>query len=308
MTKILFMIPFYSMKILILTGGNSSERKISLLSASQAKKALLKKSYEVKLYDLKNGYKPLKKLSKDFDVLFPVLHGEEGEGGKLHKFLYTLRKPIVGTKNYQGMKKAWYKIPFKKYCDKNNILTPAWRVIKKNNDIEKFGFPCVVKTSSGGSSREVFILKSKKDLQKFSNKIFRHGDLFVEEYLKGVEITIGILNDKALPVLEIIPPKNGWFDYKNKYSGETREILNAPSLKPTIAKRAQEIALKIHKQFKLGSYSRIDFIEKDDKIYALELNTIPGLTKESLLPKETGMPFEEFTDKLVRLSLLDKKH
>ena len=298
------------MKILIITGGNSSERKISLISAKEVQKALLRKGYEVEIYDLKKGYEPLKRLSKQFDVIFPVLHGEEGEGGILHEFLSKLDKPIVGSKNYKGFKEAWYKISFKKYCDKNGVLSSAWKVINTPKDVTRFGFPCVVKTSNGGSSREVFILKSGKDLVKDQKKIFEYKNLFVERYIEGVEATVGIFSNKALPILEIVAPKGKWFDYKNKYSGATKEILNAPSLNEKTKKEIQKMALKIHQDFNLGSYSRIDFmVDKQNRPYVLEVNTIPGLTSESLLPKEVkaiGITFDRFIDLLVKLSL-DKK-
>jgi D-alanine-D-alanine ligase len=292
------------MKILIITGGNSSERPVSLRSAKEVAKALLKSAYEVELYDLSDGYEPLDNLSRKFDVLFPVLHGEEGEGGKLHEFLTKLNKPIVGSKNYKGFQEAWYKIPFKQFCDKHDVLTPPWKLVKRPEDVISFGFPCVVKTSSGGSSREVFILKSKQDLDENQQTIFQYKDLFVEKYITGTEVTVGIFNDKALPVIEIIPPNEGWFDYKNKYSGETQEMLNAPSLTEKLRLKIQEIALKLHRDFDLGSYSRIDFmVDKSGNPYVMDINTIPGLTSTSLLPKETGMPFEQFIDKLVKLSL-----
>jgi D-alanine-D-alanine ligase len=297
-------------KILIITGGNSSERKISLISAHQVQKALLENNYDTKLYDLHNGYEPLRNLSKDFDVLFPVLHGEEGEGGKLHQFLSQLNKPIVGSKNYRGFRNSWYKIPFKKYCDKNNIPTSLWKIIEKPKDVTKFGFPCVVKTSNGGSSREVFILKSEKELTKNQKKIFKYHNLFVEKYIAGTEATVGIFNNQALPILEIVAPKGKWFNYENKYSGATKEILNAPSLNEKTKKQIQVTALKIHQHFNLGSYSRIDFmVDKKGAPYVLEVNTIPGLTSESLLPKEVqaiGITFTQFIDTLVKLSL-DKK-
>lgn len=293
------------MKVLIITGGNSSERNISLTSAKNVRKALLNLNYKSKTYDLKNGYQPLRKLAKNFDVLFPILHGEEGEGGKLHKFLNELKTPVVGTRNFKGMQKGWYKIPFKKYCDKNKILTSRWKIIKSKRDILKFGLPCVLKASNGGSSREVFIIKNENDIKKPAClKILRSSvNLFVEDYLPGVEATVGILNGKALPVLEIIPPKNHWFSYKYKYSGATKEIPNAPDLDNKTKQNLQKIALKIHKFFDLGTYSRIDFIVYQNKPYVLELNTIPGLTEGSLFPKiakSTGIEnFEEFIRVLV---------
>ncbi len=292
------------MNILLLTGGNSSERKISLLSAMQVKKALLENGHRVRVYDLKNGYPGIKNLAKGYDVLFPVLHGEEGEGGKLHKYLAKLKKPIVGSKNYKGFKAGWYKIPFKKYCDRNNLPTPGWKPVKNPKDVINFGFPCVVKTSSGGSSREVFILKSKRELLSKSEEIFSHQDLFIEDFIQGQEATVGVLDDKALAVIEIVPPENSWFNYKNKYSGETKEIVDSKNISPKLKKEMQRIALKVHRFFNLGSYSRTDFmIDKNSRAYALEINTIPGLTSESLLPKETGMPFAEFIQTLVKLSL-----
>src|ERR1035437_4153837 len=116
------------MKVLLITGGNSSERTVSLNSVSNVEKALIENGHKVFVYDLRMKYEPLREISKDFDVLFPVLHGEEGEGGKLHEFLAKLNKPIVGTRNYKGLQNAWYKIPFKEYCDKNRIKTSPWKI------------------------------------------------------------------------------------------------------------------------------------------------------------------------------------
>ncbi|MBI2601155.1 ATP-grasp domain-containing protein [Candidatus Daviesbacteria bacterium] len=287
-------------KVLIITGSRNSERKISLISAKQVKLGLEENGFNVTLFDLKKGYRQLKKISKDFDLFFPALHGEEGEGGELQKFLSKLDKPFVGG-SWKGFKKGWYKIPFKKFCRKENVSTSEWRIVKNSKDILKFGFPSVLKTSNGGSSREVVILESEKDLGKvFVQSLLKSKyKLFIERFLGGVEVTVGILNDKPLPILEIIPPQGKWFDYKNKYSGATQEIPNAPSILPKTRKIVQQIALKIHKDLNLGQYSRIDFIVAEGIPYVLEVNTIPGLTSESLFPKaaqEAGIKFP----KLVR--------
>src|SRR3989344_3001274 len=274
------------MRVLVVTGGNSSERKISLISARSVKEALLENNYKVKLFDLKEGYTKLKQLSKKFDVIFPVIHGEEGEGGKLHKFLSELGIPYVGG-DYKGYRKGWYKIPFKQFCQENNYPTSDWKKIKTKKDIKSFGFPCVLKSSSGGSSREVVILKSTSDLKSYlCNKLLNSNlPLFVEKFLPGVEVTVGILENKALPVVEIIPPKGEWFDYKNKYTGKTKEIINAPSINSKLQKLTGQIAEQIHQSLDLGPYSRIDFIVYDNTPYVLEVNTIPGFTSESLFPK-----------------------
>lgn len=292
------------MKILILTGGNSSERTVSLTSARTVKKALQQNGHQVKLYDLRKGYQGIIDEAKKIDVLFPVLHGEEGEAGPLHKFLSKINKPIVGTRNYKGLDKAWHKIPFKKYCDENNITTPAWKIVKNKQDILKFGFPCVLKASNGGSSREVAILKSKADLEKSAaRKILKSGTpLFVEKYIKGTEITVGNLNEKVLPFLEIVPPNNGWFNYKNKYDGSSQEIPFAPSVSKTTQQQVVKIFLKIQEHFNLGSYFRADFIVSNGIPYVLDINTIPGLTPGSLFPKQAlsaGLTFGEMLEALI---------
>lgn len=293
------------MKVLIITGGTSSERKISLISAKAVRGALEKNRYKVKLFDFKRGYPSLKKIIPDYDVIFPVLHGEEGEGGELQKFLSRQNKPFIGG-DWKGFKKGWYKVSFKKFCDQMKIPTANWQRVTTYNDITNFGFPSVLKSSSGGSSREVIILKSKKDLNKVNKLLKFKTPIFVEKFLEGVEVTVGIVGDQALPVVEIIPPKGGWFDYKNKYSGATREIPNAPSLDLKIQHLVQKIALKIHSLLNLGHYCRIDFIVCDGTPYVLEVNTIPGLTEQSLLPKAAaaaGMNFPKFIEKLIRLAL-----
>lgn len=295
------------MKILVITGGTSSERRISFMSAKQVKKALEEVKYKVKLFDLKKGYQQLKKIAQDFDVIFPVIHGEKGEGGKLQQFLASQGVAFVGG-DPKGFKKGWYKIPFKTWCDQNNIQTPKWKKIKNRKDILGFGFPSVLKSSSGGSSREVVILKSSQDFKKYlCRKLLKSNlPLFVERFLPGVEVTVGILQDRALPVMEIVPPEGGWFDYQNKYWGATQEIPHAPSLSPKLKKLVQKIALKIHKTLNLGQYSRIDFIVFDGKPYVLEVNTIPGLTASSLFPKAAaaaGLSFPKLLDKMIRFAL-----
>lgn len=297
------------MKILIITGGNSPERKISLISAKAVKDALEKVGHRVKLFDLKKSYPNLKKVLPKFDVIFPVLHGEEGEGGDLQKFLARSGKSFVGG-DWRGFKKGWYKIPFKKFCDKNKIPTAPWKIIHSTRNIITFGFPCLLKASDGGSSIEVFILNSDKDLKKSIVKklISSNRSLFVESFIGGVEVTVGILGDRALPVIEIIPPKEEWFSYKNKYSDKTRDIPFAPSIFQSLQEKIQSIALQIHRKLRLGHISRVDFIVSDNIPYALEVNTIPGMTLKSLFPKAAkaaGINFPELTNNLVRMAKND---
>lgn len=291
------------MKILIISGGISSERSVSFKSAKAVKSALEKNGYQCKVFDLKKGLPSLKKIISQFDIVFPVLHGEEGEGGELQEFLNKIGIHYVGG-SPDGFKQGWHKISFKQFCNKNNIPTARWKKIKSLVDIEKFGFPSVLKSSNGGSSLEVVILQSSKDIQNYQTQKLLNSNLplFIEEYLSGIEITVGILGNKALPVIEIKPPEGKWFDYKNKYTGVTQEIVNAPSLGKNIQKQVQNLALGIHKELNLGSYSRIDFIVSNNIPYVLEVNTIPGLTNQSLFPKAAqadGISFEELVKMLI---------
>lgn len=295
----------YSMKVLLITGGDSSEREVSLNSAKNVEKSLIENGHEVFVYDLHLGYEPLIEMSKKFDILFPVLHGEEGEGGKLHKFLSELGKPIVGTRDYKALEKGWYKISFKEFCDKNGIKTSPWKIVKNERDIQSFGFPSVLKASNGGSSKEVAILKRSIELNGVDCQriIKSKAPIYVEKYLPGIEVTVGVLNNKPLPVLEIIPPQGSWFNYENKYAAGTQELPFAPSVNPKLQEKIQQIALDIHKNLDLGGYSRTDFIIHEDEPYALEINTIPGLTANSLMPKAAkaaGMSFNEFIEELLK--------
>lgn len=299
------------MKVFLVTGGTTSERVISLLSAKQVKKGLFETGHQVKLFDLKKG-KISKKLVKDYDVIFPLVHGKQGEDGSLYQTLIKLGKPYVGCKPLSS-KIALDKILLNKLCDANKLPKPVWKIVKNVSDIKKFGFPSVLKAASGGSSKEVVILKSEKDLsKKIVKKILSLKDRFlVERFLPGTEITVGILFNKALPVIEIVPPKEGWFNYKNKYSGASQEIVNAPSLTEKAKKHAQKIALEINKKLNLFPYSRTDFIVVNNIPYVLEVNPPcgVGLTAQSLLPKAAaaaGLAFPVFLDKMVKIAYEQK--
>lgn len=299
------------MKILIVTGGTTSERAISLLSAKQVKKGLEENNHQVKLFDLKKGLLT-QNLVKNFDVIFPLIHGKEGEDGSLYKAIIKLKKPYVGCKP-ESSKIALDKILLNKLCDENKIPKPKWRIVKNIADIKKFGFPSVLKATSGGSSKEVIILNSAKDLNKaLVKKILSLKDRFlVEKFLPGIEITVGILFNKALPVIEIVPPKKGWFDYKNKYSGESQEIIGAPSLNEQTKKQSQQIALEINRKLNLFPYSRTDFIVVDNIPYVLEINPPcgVGLTTQSLLPKAAkaaNYTFSKALDQMVKIAYEQK--
>lgn len=299
------------MRILVITGGTTSERRISLMSAKQVKIGLLETGHQVKLYDLKKG--PVtKSLVKEFDIIFPLIHGKQGEDGGLYKSLQKLGKPYVGCKP-ESTRKAFDKILSNKIFDRQKLPRPKWKIVKSIDDIKKFGFPSVLKAASGGSSKEVLILHAEKDTNKKEiRKILSLKDkFFVEQFIKGAEITVGVFLNQVLPVIEIIPPEDGWFDYKNKYSGQSREIVGAPSVDKKIQKLAQKIALKIHHNLQLSPYSRTDFIVSKNTPFVLEVNPPcgVGLTAQSLFPKAaaaTGLTFPKLLDKMVNIAYGNK--
>lgn len=299
------------MKVLIITGGTTSERRISFMSTRQVKMGLEKSGHQVKLYDLKKG--PVSNSSvKGFDVIFPLIHGKQGEDGNLYKSLTKLEKPYVGCKP-ESTKKAFDKILSNKIFDQEKFPRPKWKTVKTIDDVKKFGFPSVLKAASGGSSREVIILHSEKDTkQSLVRKILSLKDkLFVEQFIKGIEITVGVFLNQALPVIEIVPPQGGWFDYQNKYSGKSQEIVYAPSIDKKTQALAQKIALEIHKKLNLFPYSRTDFIVASETPYVLEINPPcgVGLTSESLFPKAgkaIGLAFPDLLDKMVKLAYGNK--
>lgn len=295
------------MKILLVTGGTTSERRISLMSAKQVKKALEESNHQVKLYDFKKGV-VAKKLAAGVDVIFPLIHGKQGEDGSLYKSLQKLGKPYVGCKP-EATKKAFDKVLSNKIFDQEKLPRPKWKIVRDIEDIKKFGFPCVLKAASGGSSREVALLHSEKDTKKsLVRKILSLQDRFlVEQLINGIEITVGVFLNQALPVIEIVPPQDGWFDYRNKYSGQSQEIIGAPSVDKKTQALAQKIALEIHQTLNLSPYSRTDFIISNGIPYVLEINPPcgVGLTSESLFPKAAaaiGLTFPKLLDKMVQMA------
>ena len=183
--------------------------------------------------------------------------------------------------------------------------------ITKNEEFEdvkqKLFVPAVVKPANGGSSVGVSIVQSMEELEKAINTAKQFDDtIVIEEYVKGREFSVGILNGTALPIIEIIP-KQGFYDYKNKYvAGLTEEICPA-DLDLVTTSRMQEIAVKAYGILDLKVYSRIDFIlSNTGEIYLLEANTLPGMTNTSLLPQEAkavGIGYEDLCDKIIKLSL-----
>lgn len=340
------------MNIVVLAGGISTERDVSLTSGQNVVNALRKGGYNAALLDVYLGYdredwhdffakteaereavasigvkdpsieavKAARGASADgffgpnvlnicrmADFTFLGLHGEDGENGKVQASFDLLGIRYTGT-GCLGSAIAMNKYVSKQLMQANAILTADYIVLHKGvNEHERFPVPCVIKPSSGGSSVGVSIVMNEADYDSALAAAFRYEDeVIVEKYIKGREFSVGVLGDAVLPPIEIIP-KAGFYDYANKYQpGMTEEICPADLTEEQTA-AAQLAAKTVFHTLGLEIYGRVDFIlnEADGKFYALEANSLPGMTGMSLLPQEAaavGISYEDLCAKIIALS------
>ena len=250
------------------------------------------------------------------DIVFMALHGENGENGKIQAAFDLFGIRYTGT-GYLGSALAMNKGMAKQLFLENGIPTPRGTSLKRGEDaakIETCGihFPCVVKPCSGGSSIAESIVHDKAEYEQALKEAFRwENELVIEEYVKGREFSVGVIDFQALPIIEIAPVE-GFYDYKNKYkAGSTVETCPA-ELSEQITKEMQGYAEKVAEVLGLNTYSRTDFLlDAEDHIFCLEANTLPGMTPTSLLPQEakvTGVDFNQLCEKLIESSMRKYKN
>lgn len=304
-------------------GGPSSEHEVSLASGENVFKNLDQRLFEpVKIKILRDGkvwmagrYAKLEKAVKSVDLCFLATHGEFGEDGRLQAVLDTYNVPYTGS-GVLASALAMNKAKSRQLFSISGLKTPKTLIIKEGENFQsqlKFfisrliKMPVVVKPCSRGSSVGVSIVKNKRFLKKAILNAFKYDpEVLIEEHIGGREFTCGVIEKKAngateilpLPVTEIIPDmKYVFFNYEAKYkTGATQEITPA-QISEHLAKEIQEAAIKAHTVLGCKDYSRSDFLVKKGKIYILELNTLPGLTENSLVPralKEAGWNIKRF--------------
>lgn len=341
------------MKIIVLAGGTSTERDVSLSSGSMIYRALKANGHQAMLLDVYLGYDgetegiferdtdwaaeignvseknpdlaEIRALRKDggksffgpnvlklcqmADCVFMALHGANGEDGKIQACFELLGIPYTGTdfvSSAMAMDKGITKDLFKAY----GISTPAGiRLAKGENEQEKIPFPCIVKACCGGSSVGVCIARNEAEYEAAKAEAFRYdNEVVIEQYIDGREFSVGVMDGKALPVIEIAP-KVGFYDYKNKYqAGSTVETCPA-ELSEEKTKELQQAAELVFKALRLKSYARMDFrMNTWGEIFCLEANTLPGMTPVSLLPQEAavlGVDFAALCEKILRMAVKD---
>ena len=302
--------------VALLSGGISYEREVSLHGGDQIFEALDKKKYSILRYDPKTDLKRLISDAPRIDVAFINLHGPLGEDGTVQGLLDLLSIPYQGS-GVIGSSIAMNKLVSKQLYEQSGLPVPPYMVIERTNAgsaedwTGRMGLPLVVKPVQGGSSIGVNIVRSKDSLESAVAAAFAHDNtVLIETYIEGIEITGGVIGNnelEALPIIEIIPDsEHDFFDYEAKYAaGVTREICPA-RIDDNLTEKARTYSKRAHRALFCKGYSRTDMILRDNEIYVLETNTIPGMTATSLLPlaaKTAGITFSQLLDKLIRLGI-----
>ncbi|MEP9411201.1 MAG: D-alanine--D-alanine ligase [Candidatus Brocadia sp.] len=314
--------------VVVLMGGVSPEREISLRSGNAVAGALADAGFTVSCIDVKD--ERIEELDhKEADVAFIALHGYFGEDGGVQQLLELKGIPYTGS-GVNASRLAMDKLATKKCFIDAGLKTPDYVVVTEfdelaeiQHEVMRLGLPVVLKPTRNGSSIGISVVKDIKNLQPGLKRAFEFGyEVIVEKYIKGREFTVGILDDMALPIIEIKPAVE-FFNYNAKYKDDRTEYLivkttlgengnndgsplrNDGYLSSSMYDNAQKMALHAHKILGCRGFSRVDMILGENKFYLLEVNTIPGFTEKSLLPKAAsaaGIPFPSLCEKIVELA------
>lgn len=294
------------MKILVIGGGISNEREISLRSSNSIFNAVQKAGYNAQYYDWDGTNQWLNTHAKNFEVILPILHGQGGEDGQIQKLLEKIGVPFLGSDSVAS-DLCFNKQRCKEFLSSNGITVPHGEMVNFSEYLSHrlYQQPHVLKPYDGGSSIDTFIYSqpNNQDLKAVRDAFNRHNKLLIEEFVAGVEITLPILDGKTMPVIEVIPPKNEVFDYDNKYNNDRTKIyIPSKSIPMTIQKEIIHMANEVHNLLNCRHLSRIDMIYHNNQPYVLEVNTMPGMTDHSFFPRAAsyiGMDLPQFVDYLI---------
>ncbi|HEX2896896.1 MAG TPA: D-alanine--D-alanine ligase [candidate division Zixibacteria bacterium] len=333
------------MKVLLLAGGDSSEREVSLNSGAAIFNSLKKLGHDVFAIDPSTGQSLLSANGKfltgamssnieagsvpqigamalaksitgqelhDFEVVFLALHGGKGENGSIQNLLELAKIPFTGS-DMKASAIAMDKATTKRLLESAKILTPKWGVYKISNGVistevirdvkKKFKFPIIVKPNDGGSTIGLTKVTKVPEIQKaFETALKESNEILVEDYIKGRELTVPVIDGVPLPVIEIIP-KSGLYDYEAKYTKGKTEYIVPAKIPAKKAKELQKSAVNVFEIVGASGLARIDFMmAKSGKSYCLEINTLPGMTELSLSPmaaKASGISFDQLVERIV---------
>jgi D-alanine-D-alanine ligase len=294
-------------KIAVLLGGPGPEREVSLRSGAAVARTLRSLGALVQEIDVKDSSLSL---PKSIDLAYNMIHGTFGEDGQIQQILERQGIPYTGE-GVAGSQLAFDKILSKRAFDEHGVPTGRWHVIAAGQK-PRFEVPFVVKSPRQGSSVGVHIIKDFADLDAALEDCFRFGEtVIVEEFFSGRELTVGILGDVALPIIEIVP-REGFYDYQHKYTKGASEYFVPAPIGDEATQAVRYAALAAKRALGLEIYSRVDVIlASDGRLNVLEINTIPGMTETSLLPKAAaaaGLDFPTLCERIASLSMQRTHH
>jgi len=331
------------MKIVVLMGGTSSEREVSLSSGKNITEALkrnghdallldtvlpigqLQESIPVTVKEIEQGDENLLHLLiepeiRSADFIFSALHGGSGENGIVQGILQILGYQFNGS-SAEGCAIAMDKVVSKMIFEKNGIPTPKWLYFERIGGFDyaetidkiarKFQLPLVIKPGHEGSTVGLTIVKKHEQIKAAINKALKYNSVFlVEEYIPGRELTVAVLGKRALPVVEI-RPKHGIYDYECKYTSGMSEYIVPADIEDDLAKQIQDFTVNAFNLLRCSGYGRIDLrLSDDNKPCFLEMNTLPGMTSTSLVPKAAkavGLSFEQLLEEIIRIGMGDNE-
>ncbi len=299
-------------KIGVLAGGWSSEREVSLKSGQAAAAALASLAYDVVLIDAGHDL-PEQLRQAGVDVALIALHGRGGEDGQVQGVLEVMRIPYSGS-GVQACALAMDKICTKQLLQFHGLATPAFDYLLPDDEQEDLirrcqGLPVVVKPSCEGSTVGVSIARTRQQLvDGVAVAAQLNGRLMLEEYIDGAEMTVSIINGRVLPVIQVLP-EGGFYDYRAKYQSTTTRYLVPAPVDAELTEDIQHRALAAYRHLGCRGAARVDFIVRGREIFCIEINTVPGMTETSLLPKAAaavGISFAQLVEMMVNDAGLDR--
>ena len=313
------------MRIAVLYGGTSSERPVSIKTGESIIKHIDNKKYDIFPMDFDGDFKNLiyQIRENDINLVFNALHGGDGENGILQSKFEKNNIKFTGSISTSS-KNAMDKNRTKQICLENNIPTAPWGIVNKQNDNyfdilkkikgDKNSFSIVLKPINEGSSFDLFIIDTPLNSigrvsDEFKNchmvLLNKYGSYMIELFIKGRELTVGIVGNQILPIVEILP-KNNFYDYESKYSVGMSDYVIPATLGEEVLAEINYLVMKLYKKLDCRHYGRVDIrIDTNNSINILELNTLPGMTNTSLLPKAAmsyGINYSELVEKIIKLA------
>jgi D-alanine-D-alanine ligase len=290
------------MRVTVLYGGPSAEREVSLISGRAVIDGLREMGHDVFGSDISPN--DLSALDHPCDVIFPVLHGEFGESGELQEILEARKLAFVGSGS-RASRLGINKLETKRAWERANLPTPKYAVLARQaGATPPISVPCVVKAIASGSSIDVAVCKTREQYdQAVANILAKHEKVLVEQCIEGPELTVGLLEEKPLSPIRIVP-KAEFFDYEAKYKSAETEHHFDTGLPANVVEECRELARRANEVVGARDLARIDImIDRQNRPYLLEINTMPGFTPKSLLPEaamHAGIEFGPLVDRLVR--------